>query len=323
MTSPPAREHPAWTQALGEALAESLPRLLEERADPLVKEVILALTLALCRGEVQLDLGAPPPEGIGTGSWPEDHRRAVAASALSREPDGPLVLAGDRLAWRRWMQRQSAVVDALIERAGAADPLMAEGVDAPETGDPLQWHAVQAVLNHRLVLLLGGPGTGKTSTVARMLAAVRQPWPEARIHLAAPTGKAAARLRVASGGRAPCSTLHRLLERRGGGFARGRHQPLALDLLVIEEVSMVDLALMEAVLEALPATCRLVLVGDPAQLPPIAPGPVLEALQQPEAMRALEAVRIELRTTYRNAGAIAVVAERLRASLVPAAAAAS
>ena len=148
--------------------------------------------------------------------------------------------------------------------------------------DAQQRQAVATLLHQGLVLLEGGPGTGKTSTVAGMIAALRAREPGARIHLAAPTGKAAARLRAATGGTLPCTTLHRLLESRGERFGRHRGRPLDLDLLVVDEVSMVDLGLMGALLEALPDACRLVLVGDPAQLPPIAPGAVLQELQRPD-----------------------------------------
>jgi exodeoxyribonuclease V alpha subunit len=141
---------------------------------------------------------------------------------------------------------------------------------------------------------------------------VQEQVPQARIHLAAPTGKAAARLGQASGDRHLCSTLHRLLEQRGERFLRNRHHPLRLDLLIVDEVSMVDLELMAALLEALPANCRLVLVGDPAQLPPVAPGAVLAALQRPAPRTALGDAAVRLETTYRHAGAIAAVAATLR-----------
>jgi exodeoxyribonuclease V alpha subunit len=89
----------------------------------------------------------------------------------------------------------------------------------------------------------------------------------------------------------------------------------------VDEVSMVDLHLMGALLEALPEACRLVLVGDPAQLPPIAPGAVLQELQRPERRRRLGAAAISLETTYRNAGAIAAVAAGLRRAIATGAAA--
>jgi exodeoxyribonuclease V alpha subunit len=228
-------------------------------------------------------------------------------------------LEGDRLLWRRWQRQREGVLQALIARAQR--PLQPAGGAVPDDGlDPDQQRAVRAVLRYGLVLLEGGPGTGKTSTVARMLAAVQAQQPGSRIHLAAPTGKAAARLRAALASadlQLPCSTLHRLLESRGERFGRNRHHPLALDLLVVDEVSMVDLPLMEALLDALPQDCRLVLVGDAAQLPPVGPGPVLMDLQAPERRQALGDAAIGLRTTYRNNGAIAAVAAALRASDAP------
>ncbi len=315
-----------WVAALALGLAEALPRLHGTPPDPLVGELIAALTAALARGELELDLRGPRPAEVSEGPWPEGHRQALAASPLCSDPDGPLALDGDRLQWRRWQRQRQAVIEALIARAGAVEPGAAgEGPgspspDAAEPGAPRsldgrQRQAVAAVLRHGLVLLEGGPGTGKTSTVAAMIAAQRASQPDARVHLAAPTGKAAGRLRTATGGTLPCTTLHRLLESRGDRFGRHRGRPLDLDLLVVDEVSMVDLGLMGALLEALPSTCRLVLVGDPAQLPPIAPGAVLEDLQRPEHRRRLGDAAITLTTTYRNAGAIAAVAAALRQGL--------
>lgn len=313
-------EAPAWQQALQNGLSEALPRLIGESADPLIQELIVALAAALCRGELLLDLAAAPPETVSAQLWPRAHRQALARSGLCREPDGPLVLEGDRLYWRRWYQRQQGVLARLQARsAAAATPVAApapEGLaDLLQGLDGRQRQAVSLGLERPLVLILGGPGTGKTSTVARLLQALRRCEPSARVHLAAPTGKAAARLRAATGGLASATTLHRLLESRGDHFGRDRRRPLALDWLVVDEVSMLDLALMEALLEALPASCRLVLVGDPAQLPPVAPGAVLLALLQPVMAAALAPVRVELQTTYRNDGAIARVAAALRLAM--------
>jgi exodeoxyribonuclease V alpha subunit len=258
---------------------------------------------------------------VSEASWPEGHRRSLANSPLCRDPDGPLALEEGRLQWRRWQRQRQAVIDALVGRAGTLERSAcgeaAEARELPELAglDGHQRQAVAAVLSHGLVLLEGGPGTGKTSTVAAMVAAHRAREPHGRLHLAAPTGKAAARLRAATRGALPCTTLHRLLESRGDRFGRNRGRPLDLDLLVVDEVSMLDLGLMAALLEALPATCRLVLVGDPAQLPPIAPGAVLQELQRPDHRRQLGAAAITLSTTYRNAGAIAAVASTLRQGL--------
>ncbi len=314
---------PPWVVALGPSLAEALPRLYGTVRDPLVSELIHALTVALGRGELELDLNGPAPAGVSEASWPAGHLRALAESPLGSDPDGPMALEEGRLQWRRWQRQRQEVIGALIARAGPLEPpgtaAVAEERDLPALAglDGRQRQAVAAVLHHGLVLLEGGPGTGKTSTVAGMIAALRVREPGGRFHLAAPTGKAAGRLRAATGGTLPCTTLHRLLESRGDRFGRHRGRPLDLDLLVVDEVSMLDLGLTGALLEALPGSCRLVLVGDPAQLPPIAPGAVLQELQRPDRRRQLGAAAITLTTTYRNAGAIAAVAGALRQVLAP------
>lgn len=329
-------QHPAWLTALRESLVEALPRLYGVPADAVVSEAIAALTLALAAGELECALPLPSQQGQATADADGPVTLArLQRSALVQASDSPLVLEGQRLAWRRWQQRLRQVLDALVARAQAPPPpwpaatgAQAATVAAPgETAaavatlaaappaarlDAQQRQAVDALLARGLVLLEGGPGTGKTSTVAAMISAVQRHCPRARIHLAAPTGKAAARLGQASGDRHPCSTLHRLLEQRGDRFLRNRHHPLRLDLLIVDEVSMVDLELMAALVEALPASCRLVLVGDPAQLPPVAPGAVLAALQRPALRAALGPAAVRLETTYRHAGAIAAVAATLR-----------
>ena len=94
-----------WVTALGPCLAEALPRLYGTACDPLIGELINALSAALGRGELELSLSGPAPAEVSGASWPEAHRRAVADSPLCREPDGPLALEEGRLQWRRW-QRQ-------------------------------------------------------------------------------------------------------------------------------------------------------------------------------------------------------------------------
>lgn len=303
------QEQPRWLEALAAALNGALPRLHGCAADPLVAELITALTEALAEGQLAIPLPS------------EAHRQALAVSPLAAEPHGPLVLEGDQLQWRRWQQQRQGVLAALLARtrqplprAAAAPEATAALVQRHAEGlDAQQRAAVAAVLHCPVVLLEGGPGTGKTSTVARMLAAAAAQNPACRIQLAAPTGKAAARLRAALGGSDwPTATLHRLLESRGEGFARNRHRRLELDLLVVDEVSMVDVPLMGALLEALPAGCQLVLAGDAAQLPPVGPGSVLHDLQAPACRQVLGAGAVQLRRTYRNNGAIAAVAAALR-----------
>ena len=136
--------------------------------------------------------------------------------------------------------------------------------------------AIRLALDSKIIVITGGPGVGKTTIVnaiLRILAAKG-----VNILLAAPTGRAAKRLNETTGLEA--KTIHRLLEvdPRGGGFKRNLENPLDCDLLVIDETSMVDVLLMQAVLKALPRTAALFVVGDVDQLPSVGPGQILADL---------------------------------------------
>ncbi|MBZ9714502.1 AAA family ATPase [Deinococcus multiflagellatus] len=135
-----------------------------------------------------------------------------------------------------------------------------------------QYGALGLAERHPVTVLTGGPGTGKSTT----LRALAEMLGRGRLALAAPTGKAAARLSDTTGREA--QTLHRLLGAGARGFTFHGKNPLPLDALVIDEASMIDTALLLAVLDAVTAGTRVILVGDVHQLPPIAPGLPLQAL---------------------------------------------
>ncbi len=138
---------------------------------------------------------------------------------------------------------------------------------------PLQEQAVRMALTEKILIITGGPGTGKTTLIRAVLAVFRQM--DARICLAAPTGRAAKRLSEAT--RHPAATLHRLLEYSPhlGGFQRNEQRPLTADLVIVDEASMLDVLLMHHLLKAIPSQATLVLVGDVDQLPAVGPGNVL------------------------------------------------
>lgn len=146
--------------------------------------------------------------------------------------------------------------------------------------DPMQHQAVIESIKHGLLILTGGPGTGKTTTIITMIQFFESEGMS--ILLAAPTGRAAKRMTEATGYEA--QTIHRLLEVSGNpeeegnvnGFLRNRDNPLETDVLIIDEMSMVDLTLMHALLTAVVPGTRLILVGDVNQLPSVGPGSVLK-----------------------------------------------
>ncbi len=234
-------------------------------------------------------------------------RDGLAATGLcgDGEHDGstPLVLRPDgRLYLLRHWRTERALVTALRTRLEAGDLMPATTIrDAlQQTGRPVpparsgsDWQLAALVLaaQRRFAILCGGPGTGKTTTVARLLALLLRLDSTTRIALAAPTGKAAARLGEALRAHPECAafptgavraptTLHSLLGYRplDDSFVRGPDRPLSYDVVVVDEVSMVDPALMAALLAAMRPDARLVLVGDKDQLAAVAAGQVLGEL---------------------------------------------
>lgn len=226
----------------------------------------------------------------------------------------PLVLAGSHSApllyLRRYWQHEQAVLRGVAQRAGHSHPVAPEAVRGwldtlfgPADAATPDWQRIACALALRagLTVVTGGPGTGKTYTAARLLALLwaTQPQPERlKVALAAPTGKAAARLRQSidqaladlgprlagqldlsalSQGLGAASTVHALLgaQRHSRAFAHHAQQPLDVDVLIVDETSMIHLELMAALLGALPPHARLVLLGDKDQLASVEAGSVL------------------------------------------------
>ncbi|OHZ02034.1 exodeoxyribonuclease V subunit alpha [Salinicola sp. MIT1003] len=253
------------------------------------------------------------PESLLEGVTPQRWVAVLAASsivALAGEASGlatPLVLDGERLYLRRYWQAESGVAAHLRQRLGQplavadelAEQLAALFAGNQREGDDPDWQRVACALalRQRLTIISGGPGTGKTTTVTRLLALLQQQslardGEALRIRLAAPTGKAAARLSESIAGAVgrlevpatvrdaipqEAQTLHRLLGARPDTrhFRHHAEAPLSLDLLVVDEASMVDLEMMAALLEAMPADARLILLGDKDQLASVEAGSVL------------------------------------------------
>jgi exodeoxyribonuclease V alpha subunit len=219
----------------------------------------------------------------------------------------PMQMVGSRLWLDRYWHQEVQVADDLLRRSADRpddiDPIqLRPDLDSlfAEDGAPDQRLAVAVAALSRVAVIAGGPGTGKTTTVAQLITVLlRRLGPGLRIALAAPTGKAAARLEEAvhsaarsltvedraALARLSASTLHRLLGWRPGTSSRFRHDRdnrLPFDVVIIDESSMVSLTLMARLLDALGPATRLLLVGDPDQLASVEAGAVLGDLVDPD-----------------------------------------
>ena len=315
---------------------------LADETDETVELAVGLLVAALRNGSVCVDLQRLAEHHQGSGApelaWPDPTAwlAAVRDSPLAGDPPVLRFLSdssADLLYLDRyWLEEQQVCrdVSSRLTTAQTAAPLPdLQRLFPGKFGE--QRAAAEVALTQRLTILTGGPGTGKTTTVARLLASIAEQADLSganppRMALAAPTGKAAARLQEAvqseigeltalDRGRLAglhATTLHRLLGRRPDTSSRFRHHRdnrLPHDVIVVDETSMVSLTMMARLLEAVRPEARLLLVGDPDQLASVDAGAVLGDLVDGLGREGV----VELKTPHRFGASIGSLAQGIRA----------
>jgi exodeoxyribonuclease V alpha subunit len=254
-----------------------------------------------------------------TGAGEEACRGAIEALAARGAVAHGKGGGGPLLALPRLASAEQAAAEVVARLAAARPP--AGAVDAAasiagfeqSTGIALsdrQREAVRLACASRLLVITGGPGTGKTTLVRAIVEALRGSG--RRVLLCAPTGRAAKRLAEATGREA--KTIHRLLEYSAGGFKRDAGHRLDGDAVIVDETSMVDVELFRSLLDAMPPEGRLILVGDKDQLPSVGPGAVLADLI---GSGIVPVVRLDEIFRQARTSAIVVGAHEVNAGRVP------
>jgi exodeoxyribonuclease V alpha subunit len=254
-------------------------------ADPEAMRCVALAVAAARQGHAFFELEQPDAELM---------RACTALVGDGAEAAAPLRLEGARLYLDRYWREERRLAANLLARTR----MRAEVGDLAALGDAIraafgdeefveQRMAAAVALLRDLTVIAGGPGTGKTTTVARIVALVQElagDGPQPLIGLCAPTGKAAARMQEAVGGSVRASTIHRLLGwLPGGRFRHDASNRLPHDLVIVDETSMVPLSLMVRLVDAVRDDAQLVLVGDPDQLAAIEVGAVLRDIVGPAA----------------------------------------
>jgi exodeoxyribonuclease V alpha subunit len=290
---------------------------------PRLGHVHVDLATIRATATVERDGDEEEPADVAALPWPgPDWADRVSTSRMVS--DGPLRLEDTRLYLDRYWREERQVADDLLRLNAprAVDEEWLAGAVARLFTDDSQARAGAVALRRQLAIIAGGPGTGKTVTVARILALLFEQG-EPLVALTAPTGRAQARLQEAIAEEAGkldisdavrarilelrASTLHRLLGWRADSRSRFRHnrlQRLPHDVVIVDETSMVSLSQMARLTEAIRPDARLILVGDPGQLASVEAGAVLGDVVGARTGPLADAVA-ELETVHRHGGAIA------------------
>ncbi len=295
-------------------------------------DIIHVLMDGLSKGDIYIDMrNLPTNIELKYEGWPIVHKEALIATGWTTGKKSPIVLNDNVISWRRTHNEMESVIKEILSRSACLEISIknkdiADNHEIPKRLNQEQKKAINLIEEQKIIMLSGGPGTGKTSTILQMLLRALIINPKLKVAIAAPTGKATRRLKdtiqagikeLDSSGRnklskIPCQTLHKWLEYTPNGYRRNSKRLLNIDLFVVDEMSMVDMSISNAFLKALPQSSQIILVGDPDQLSPIGSGAIWQVLQDKDMKKKFKSNSVDLIKSYRNKGDIALLRNILK-----------
>ena len=299
-------------------------------AAALLSEWVSSGSICITENDIETFIKTNRDDLAGTGfpTWEEIKNVMTKSSCCTQNPENenkPLVLSEDRIYFYKYWLYENSLAAKVLELSKLPGKYMEKGLPVKNVfvklfQDPRsfeQKNAAEEVIKNRFSVITGGPGTGKTTTVAKIIAGILSIFPEERIILAAPTGKAAARMTEALHGETEKSikgvvadeiikkinlsegqTIHRILGKKFGKPEKNRKNPINADLIIVDEASMIDIAVFSELLDAVSEETSLILLGDKDQLASIDAGNVLADICSSRELLP-EGTVSELKTSHR------------------------
>tara|TARA_Y100001968_G_scaffold333883_1_gene400558 strand:- start:6109 stop:7800 length:1692 start_codon:yes stop_codon:yes gene_type:complete len=310
------------TNLLKEGIFKCLLRRLPPKSNSrYLKDIINILLEALLDGEIEVSLSNKDYSYTSNvEGWPDSHLKELKESGWLNKHNSPVIIKDDKILFNRWNIEIKKIFSELKKRNDSLKTInKISGEVNLSKFNRQQKVAINAIQENKVVFISGGPGTGKTSTIIGIIERMVNNREDLKIGLAAPTGKASRRLKesiqksinkkefshLRNLGKIPCKTIHSWLEVRNYAFSKNSKNQLNLDLLIVDEMSMVDISLMNSILSSLPFSSQLLLVGDYNQLPPIGTGDVWKKIIELDKNLFNYKNFINLDEVFRNNGELA------------------
>ena len=302
------------------SLLKSAFNFEEIKYEDYIKDVIEILIENEKNGEPIIDIDS---NSIGHNlikeGWPEKHLIALEKSGLINKNNSPIVFKNRNISWQKWSKKIEKITERLLNKKNSTNNKSSFRNSIKEINSKIIFDKLN---DTNIVLLQGGPGTGKTTLIINLILDYLESDQTLNIGIAAPTGKAAARLKESINklrkdknviilDRIECQTLHRWIYNSYSRSINLKYKLNELDIFIIDEMSMVNIDLLENILDNLTNDCKILLVGDANQLPPVNNCSIWNHIFKNEKESSFESCIMNLSKTYRNKGDIESLSKKI------------